>query len=371
MKTIKILKNTIFALVILSCGFYSSCKDEGETYDALSVTKVSTVLDRKVGVNTAELAQFVIVQGTGLNAVTSILVNDVSVDLKEAFITSNEITFQVPRVIPIEINNLITVKTETSQATLPIEVNVPTFLVAGMYNEYTPKGKTMKIVGDFFDLYQITTEAGEVFFGDEKVTVTEATGTSISFVVPSGAADEAKVKLVSPVCGEVMVPGKYRERGNMLIDFDPFTGWGGGRYVSDGPTPEPISGSYSHFKLARGDAGDWAWADETAIAMVGLDYWPDVTANPQNYLLKFEACTLLPLTKRQIRFYFSQINYNWEPFASGLAFSTNGEWQTVSISLDEVWNDEVPNDGVVQILGNSYAEDTDISFDNIRIVKKD
>ncbi len=37
-----------------------------------------------------------------------------------------------------------------------------------------------------------------------------------------------------------MVPGKYKEKGNMLCDYDSFTGWGGGQYLSSGPTP----GSY-------------------------------------------------------------------------------------------------------------------------------
>ena len=87
--------------------------------------------------------------------------------------------------------------------------------------------------------------------------------------------------------------------------------------------------------------------------------------------MKFEVNTLKPLTKRQIRFYFSQINYDWEPFASGLALNTNGEWQTVTLELGTMWKGSVPADGVLQIMGNSYAEVTDISFDNFRIVPKD
>ena len=64
------------------------------------------------------------------------------------------------------------------------------------------------------------------------------------------------------------------------------------------------------------------------------------------------------------------VNYDWEPFASGLAFKTNGEWQTISIDLNEVWKGDVPNTGTLQVMGNSFAEDTDICFDNFRIVPK-
>ena len=49
---------------------------------------------------------------------------------------------------------------------------------------------------------------------------------------------------------------------------------------------------------------------------------------------------------------------------------TNGEWQTISIDLNEVWKGDVPNTGTLQVMGNSFAEDTDICFDNFRIVPK-
>ena len=181
----------------------------------------------------------------------------------------------------------------------------------------------------------------------------------------------SKIKLVSPVCGEVTVPGKYMEKGNMLCDFDPFTGWGGSKYVIDGPVPAPYSGYFSRFKINKGDANDWDWNEVTTIAQCAVEYSPEVIADQNKYLLKFEVNTIKPLTKRQIRFYFSQINYDWEPFASGLALNTNGEWKTVSIDLGEMWKGDIPNDGVLQIMGNSWAEDTDICFDNFRIVPKD
>ena len=104
----KTLKYTLLVLAILGCGAFSSCSDDDEAIAPLSVAKVSTVTDRKEAIDKANLAQYIIVQGTGLNAVTSILVNDVPVDMLEAYITSNEITFPIPRVIPENVNNLIT-----------------------------------------------------------------------------------------------------------------------------------------------------------------------------------------------------------------------------------------------------------------------
>ena len=188
--------------------------------------------------------------------------------------------------------------------------------------------------------------------------------------LPEDAIAGTKIKIVSPIAGERLVPGRYYERGNMLCDYDPYTGWGGNNYVNNGPVPEPITGNYSRFKIAKEDAADWEWSGTVAIAQIGVNYWDDVKANQDNYQLKFEVNTLTALSKRQIRFFFEQINYDWEPFASGLAFKTNGEWQTISIDLNEVWKGDVPNTGTLQVMGNSFAEDTDICFDNFRIVPK-
>lgn len=44
--------------------------------------------------------------------------------------------------------------------TAPISVFIPELEVNGMFNEFTPAGDTMKVVGDYFDLYEITTESG-------------------------------------------------------------------------------------------------------------------------------------------------------------------------------------------------------------------
>ena len=154
----KTFRYILFVWVMLGCGLFASCEDDEVEYAPLAVTRVSTVLDREQGIDQANLAQYIIVQGTGLNAVNSILVNDVQVDLKDAYITSGEITFPIPRVIPGEINNLITLGSGNSTVTAPISVFIPELEVNGMFNEFTPAGDTMKVVGDYFDLYEITTE---------------------------------------------------------------------------------------------------------------------------------------------------------------------------------------------------------------------
>lgn len=362
----KTLKYIIVALLAVGTGLLTACKEEETTNEPLSVTKISTVVDREVGITVANLAQYVIIQGTGLNNVHAIRVNDVDVDLKQAYITTHEITLQIPRVVPGEISNTITLTANNQTISAPIEVNVPSMVVDGMLNEFTPVGDTMRVVGDYFDLYGITTQSGELFFGGKKMEIAKATGNTLSFLLPADAAEGSQIKLVSPICGEMMVPGKYKERGNILCDFDPYWGWGGQAYLSSGPTPVSVSGQFSHFK----NSTHGGWCGETAIVQVGLTYFPEVLDNPGNYVFKFEVNTLKPLVKRKIGLYFSQIGYAWEPFASGLAFNTNGEWKTISIGLDKIWNGALPADGIFQVMGDGVVEDTDISFDNFRIVPK-
>lgn len=370
-KKSKAMKNLKYLLLVSVLGLFASCSEDEPEYTPMSVSKISTVLDREEGIEQADLTQYIIVQGKGLSAVSSILVNDIPVDMDEVYVEDTEVTFSIPRVIPGEVNNLVTLSSGKETVTAPLVVYIPQLKIDGMYNEFTPAGEEMKIVGDFFDLYEINTESGQLFWGDQEMEITRAVQDTLYFQLPADAEAGTKVKLVSPIAGEVYVPGKYKETGNMLCDYDPISGWGGSQYVSNGPEPAPISGNYSHFKLAAADAPDWDWSATTTIIMTGVTYWEDVTAHPENYLFKFEVNTLTPLTKRQIRFYFSQINYDWQPFASGLAFNTNKEWCTVSLDLAEIWQGAVPADGTLQILGNSYAEDTDICFDNFRIVPKD
>lgn len=158
----KTVKYVLVMLMTAGLGIFASCSDNENSCTPLSITRISTVTDREQGLEVANLAQYIIVQGTGLDGVKSILVNDVPVDMSNAYTTANEITFPIPRVIPVEVNNLITLSTATESTTAPLSVFIPDLRVDGMYNEFTPAGGTMKIVGDFFDLYEITTESGQL-----------------------------------------------------------------------------------------------------------------------------------------------------------------------------------------------------------------
>ena len=234
--TMKTFRYILLAWVILGCGLFTSCKDDEVEYAPLAITRVSAVSDREQAIEQVDLGQYIIVQGSGLNAVNSLLINDVVVDLDNAYITPKEITFSVPRTIPGEVNNLITLMSDQATVTTPVSVFIPDLRVDGMYNEFTPAGETMKVVGDFFDIYGITPESGKLFLGDKEMVITRATADTIYFQLPEDAVPGSKIRLISPIEGEIVVSGKYMEKGNMLCDFDPYDGWGGGtNYVLSCP----------------------------------------------------------------------------------------------------------------------------------------
>ncbi|MGV8090839.1 MAG: glycan-binding surface protein [Mangrovibacterium sp.] len=369
-----LLLDVIFIIAVIGSGIcITSCEDDkDEINEVTAISRITTVTDRETAITTANLAQFIIVQGQELNQVTAIKVNDVNVDMEEAYITSNEICFSIPRVVPVEVNNLVTLITPEKEVTHPLEVFVPALRVDGMYNEFAPAGGTMKIIGDFFDLYKIDVANGKVYFGSEQLSVTEASPISISFTLPANAAAGTKIKVQGAVGPQVEVPGKYKETGYQLYNFNPFQGWGGASFISSDPVPGPVEGTqYCRFKIAKADAPDWAWSATVALVQKGGCYYPDdIKANPSAWQFKFEVCTMIPLTKRVINFYFANIQYTWSPF-NPVAFDTHGEWRTISIDLNVAWKGSVPNGDVLQVMGNGLAEDTDICFDNLRIVPKD
>lgn len=366
----KTLKYILLLLMVLGCGFFTSCKDEEVAYAPLSVTKISSVVDRETAITMAGLSQCVIIQGTGLDAVDFISINSVPVDLKNAFLTPTELTFPIPRVIPESLNNKVIIGAGDTKMEYPLEVFIPDLRVDGMFNEFVAAGDTMRIIGDFFDLYEITAESGQLLFGDKELDIARAVQDTLFFVLPDDAVAGTKIKLISPVCGERLVPGRYHDRGYMMCDYDPYTGWGGGQYLSNGPEPAPFSGQYSRFKLKKGDAADWEWSGTVSIALFNFTFPSEVLEHQGDYEFKFEVNTMKPLAKRTINFYIAQMCYGWTPFVEGLPFKTNEEWKTITIDLFDMLKGEAPANTIMQFLGNTLAEDTDICFDNFRIVSK-
>jgi len=107
------LRSTLaFGLLLSALGF-SACKKEADDMcgGTPGISSVSGPTNRSAAITGGSLADWVIIQGSNFCSVNSVAFNDVTVDLQDAYITANEITLRVPRSVPKNVTNTITVTT--------------------------------------------------------------------------------------------------------------------------------------------------------------------------------------------------------------------------------------------------------------------
>ncbi|MDR1583616.1 MAG: glycan-binding surface protein [Prevotellaceae bacterium] len=369
MKTLNKILFLLYFMIITV--FHYSCVDSKDSIGGPPKLNIITSLDRNVPITSGNLTDWVILHGENLINVTQVLFNNVPTTLEEAYLIENEITIRIPRVVPSEINNLVTVINKNGESSsISFQVNIPEMIITGIYNEFTPAGQPMEIIGDLFDLYEVTPEKATILFGNQEVPIISSTATSVIFNVPQNATEGTIIKIKAET-GEVECPVRYKERGLIITDFDPYTGWAGGDRVIQGPVPEPISGNYLRFNQP---INVWSFYEFIAI---GVNYEDDMFIYPERYNFKFEINTGKPITRTFIGFGFGGgKEYRWFPAASGQALNSYGKWQTITLDLEVMLPDggALPGAGkMMQVFfypDTGQDEDIDLSFDNLRIVLK-
>lgn len=348
-------------------------KDEISACGGLpTLTGVTAPTDRTQVSTSGNLADWIIVQGTNLCDVNKLSFNDVDVSLADAYITATEITVQVPRVVPKNVTNTITVTTAGGTAQTTYKLSIPTLAVSGMSNEYAAPGQRVAIVGMNFDLYDVSPTKGKVLWNGTALAITKTTADSVYFVVPASAAPGATLKVVDGNGKETAVPGRYKDNRNIIFGYDQNGSvWGGTTFITTGPTPAPVNGPYVRVSQS---IGAWTWTEFSTNNNIAMP--ADVVANPGNYVLRFEVNTLKPFNTNGIRLSIdgdvaSTNTYTWTPTTP---FSTRGQWSTMTIPLSGFINKKADLDKPLHeckfvFLGDG-ALDADISFDNFRIVPK-
>lgn len=352
----------------------SGCKkDEVSTCGGTpTLTGVTAPTDRSQVSTSGNLADWIIVQGTNLCGVSKLSFNDVDVSLADAYVTATEITVQVPRVVPKNVTNTITVTTTGGTAQTAYTLSVPTMSVTSMSNEYATPGQKAAIVGMNFDLYEVTPTKGKVLWNGTALAITKTTADSVYFVVPANATPGATLKVVDANGKETAVPGRYKDNRNIIFGYDTNGSvWGGNTFITSGPTPAPINGPYVRVSQS---IGAWTWTEFSTNNNIALP--ADVVTNPGNYVLRFEVNTLKPFNTNAIRFSIdgdvaATNTYTWTP---ATPFYTRGQWSTVTVPLSGFINKKADLDKPLHeckfvFLGDG-ALNADISFDNFRIVPK-
>ncbi|MBC8082650.1 MAG: hypothetical protein H7Z21_05505, partial [Hymenobacter sp.] len=335
---------------------------------------VTKATDRVAPLAGGNLADWVVIQGSNFCGVSNVLFNDVEANLTDAYITSTEITLRIPRVVPKEVSNKIQVISAAGVGEAPYTISIPPLQVAGMSNEYAPVGSRMAIVGQNFDLYGISPQSGKVLWNGVPVTITKATGDSVYFVVPANALPGATLKVVDANNSEKAVPGRYKDDRNIIFGYDQGGSvWGGTTFITPGPVPVPISGSF--LRVNKTIPG-WEWTEFSAS---NLPLPAAVVAAPANYVLRFEVNTLKPFNANVIKFAIDgdpggtgANTYLWRPV---VPFNTRSQWSTVTIKVSDILtlalDPNKPQHEFRFLFHGDGALDADMSFDNFRIVPKD
>ncbi|WP_106831342.1 glycan-binding surface protein [Parabacteroides pacaensis] len=380
MKTIySILKAALFLLPV---WLFASCQDivnydelqkESGTSTGAPVIQKITLVDRVTEISDADLSQLILIQGSNLSGIKTVKFNDVEADLKEAYIKAKEVVIPVPRILPTEINNKITIMTELGETSANLKINIPSLIINGLFNEFTLPGDTTTITGDNFDLYKITKEDASIILGENKVNILEADQKTLTIEIPKNALQkEGIIQITSPEIKEaICIP--YREEGTFINIQNKL--WEGEQWLTDGSKlgdPKPINGQFSH--ITGVTVSQWDWYNQ----IHGCNFPttdPDILHNLESYDLKFELNTDPdhPLSQMYLKFSMRfSIVYEWDLYKSGESLNTYGKWQTITLDAKTILGELYENsENFFSIAINPSVEmNLDFSIANVRLVKK-
>lgn len=377
-----IQRKIIYILLASIALFYTSCSDVVQyndgydnqltSYGPPSITKISKAADLETSITQGALTDMIVLQGDNLTGIKSIKINDVDVDLATVFAVRTKVTLPIPRAVPDEVNNTVTIVTEKGTATFPLTVTIPDLEVEGFYNEFAKGGDTVQVMGHYLDLYQLTVDGGTFDINGSAITPLRTSGDTITFVMPTGIPDGAVFSMSS---AKVTTPvtTKFREAGSSILDIE---GMSGG-YVTDGTAsgdPKPLDGK--KFFRIKGALSAWSW---NSIFWSGFNLPSvDVKNNPQNYYVKFEINTKssASISSGNIIIGGNRQDNRWNPGANG-ALNTYGKWRTMRLEITDLFHDSA--NGTYLSEGwndftSTYQPDSEVNADfsicNYRIVKK-
>ena len=372
--------NKIILILLMIVGMVStflSCKKEESggtptiTYVRVTRPEASDSLLVAAG-----QGQLIAIIGTNLKDAQEVWFNDQRAMLTPTYITNTSLLVSIPTQIPTTITNKLKIVFKNGyQLLYDFKVQISKPVVTSMACEYVNEGNLATINGDYF--YAPVTVT---FTGGVTGEIVDRKDMQLQVKVPAGA--QPGPITIKTNFGEVKSNFWFRDNRNIFISSDPWEGWNGQDYVVSNPGPNDppkINGNYIRVKKML---TDWSWneiADGTASSMpIHSKKIPDdAILNPADYNLKFEVNTLKPYNNSMIRINAGtsvqdNSNYQWKP-----PYDTKGQWQTVVIPYELVFNSYTvkptvnPNGYWSMLLMQGPGDlDADICFDNFRIVPK-
>lgn len=372
----KIFKYVSLGIAVIS--LLSSCDDvvnyPGVTaFSNNGLPQITAIYDAQDTACTTDLTsgslnQMIHLKGANLSNVKSIKFNSVEVNIRSAvYAKTSESWVTIPRVIPNTITDTLTYVTDKGVTAIYFPVTIPKVSVTGLANEFTGKGKEVQVIGDNFDLYGFadTTAASPASIVitnsdsayTQKIHADSITSSYMSIDIPKKCPENSLVTFTWQEQGKTKTKTvTYRMTKTLLFgNFDRDLGWWGTflkNSITDGTNSgDPTSLGYKFLRI-KGTYSAWSWNSD------GMGFsWPsdDAAQHPENYVLKFEACTnsSYPFvnygdngaTGSKNGGYFitfsgpsgaSGIRNQFDPITTYGVINTYGHWRTFSIPLSDV-----------------------------------
>ena len=365
------------ALMLIPFAFLTGCKDkEPVKTPGPVISMIAAADDVEVEITEASLNQSIAVFGENFIDVQEISINNIGIDVREAYITETRIDLVVPRQIPSDPNDKLIIVTATGKAEKTLIVALPRLVIKGFKNEFAGDGEEVEVVGENFDLYKIDKENATLKFNGAPIEMLACTEKSFTIQIPEGTPWPAEttpwgeedvaarnhekaygqpsyLEISSPeISGSVKVP--FREQGISILTNDRDTWWSG--WWPTGIIEAPFTGSVVEgitpyfkwvgaIKMTTSDA--WQYENVTYIHWWLPEAAKDAAENPEKYVVKMEILNpaTTPLAKYMrigSALVESQDNEHflmWDPASSndGIALNTMGKWQTVSFELTDLF----------------------------------
>lgn len=369
----------IIALAVL--GIYACSDDSDLPNDGRPMIKYVRVTNPEASdslLTSGAQGALIAIIGENLQDTREVWFNNLKAFLKPPYVSSTSIITNIPGKIPTDITNkLYLISSDGDTLTHEFTVDIGEPYIKSMRSEYVAEGGTAFINGDFFYEPITVTFTG----GVEGMVSSIEDDKILKVVVPEGA--QPGPITVETNFGETTSDFWFRDDRNIFVSSDPFKGYSGAEYVVTDPgedAPRAINGNYIRINKIVGDY-EWTPFAEGSPNDFGEEAKAipdDAILHPGDYYLKFEINTQKPYNNNGIKFQLAMVDgivdnrfaYKWEP-----PFDTQGKWETIALSLDEVLagiNPVLNESGYyVRFLVHGPGQlDADISFDNFRVVPK-
>ena len=388
----ELMKKTIIILSV--CVLAAACNDI-VTYDtdlpdrfsnsgAPVIEAVYDIQDDslKNPLTEGSLAQFIHIVGKNLAQPLSVSFNGIEAELDKCYCENENSYILIPRVMPDAVDNRLVYRTAQGSTSVDFAISVPRLELIGLSNEFAHAGSTVKVAGNYFDLYGFGREgsgASISIYGDP-VEIASIDQDGLYIVIPEGTPDQTLItfKWNDLKLGPQTKNIPFRETSYLFFGNYATTGfWSpslAATILTDGTGEgDPESPGYKFLRF-NSKYASWTW---NSLGM-GDDWNYDLPADwADSWVFKFELWTnpAKPIPSYRAAtneglLVQIELKTNVALDLGGVAFNSGGEWVTCSFPLGQVAS-EFPANGDYLDFALTIQPPTDWDVDfavaNIRI----